>query len=404
MHVVLVHYAAPPVVGGVEQVLGEHAKLMVEAGHRVTVVAGRGAQWDARVAYRCVPLADSRHADVVAVKAELDLGVVSPAFHSLATRLALDMEEATAGADRVVAHNIGSLHKNLALTAAIHELAATGAPERVVLWHHDLAWTAARYRPELHPRWPWTLLRTDWAWRHVVVSAHRRRELAVLLGIDEDTIAVVPNGVDGDRLLAISPEGAALASALGLAEAAPLLLMPVRLTARKNVELAMETLAVLRRSMPAAAMVVTGPMGPHNPANLGYLERLLALRERLGLEGAAHLLADVLDEPPSDRVVGDLYRLADAVLFASFEEGFGIPVLEAALARRPVFAADIPSLRELGAADVSWFDPSGDPGAVAASIEDRLTRDPVYRLAVRARSEYTWPRIYRDRLAPVLGL
>ena len=40
--VALLHYTAPPVVGGVEQVLGQHARLLAEAGHAVRVVAGRG--------------------------------------------------------------------------------------------------------------------------------------------------------------------------------------------------------------------------------------------------------------------------------------------------------------------------------------------------------------------------
>jgi hypothetical protein len=42
LNITLLHFAAPPVVGGVERVLAEHARLMVEAGHGVTVVAGRG--------------------------------------------------------------------------------------------------------------------------------------------------------------------------------------------------------------------------------------------------------------------------------------------------------------------------------------------------------------------------
>ncbi len=404
LNVTLLHYAAPPVVGGVERVVAEHARLMVEAGHVVTVVAGRGEQWDSRIAVRRVPLIDSRHPDVLAIKESLDEGTVPPEFGPLAAELVPMLRAALVGSNMVVAHNVGSLHKNLPLTAALTDLAQCDPHIPVILWHHDLAWTSERYQAELHSGWPWDLLRTPWANRHVVVSEARRAELAALLGLPETEIAVVPNGVEAGAQLALSPETEALAALLGLAEAAPLLLLPARLTRRKNVELALSALSTLRRSMSAAQLLVTGPAGPHNPANQAYLQRLLDLRDHLGLRGAAHLLADVLPDPVGNRTVGDLYRLADAVLLPSFEEGFGIPVLEAALARRPVFAANIPSLRELGGADVSWFDPRGSPEALAELIARRLGDDPVYRLAVHVRTHYSWSVIYRNHIAPVLGL
>ena len=37
---------------------------------------------------------------------------------------------------------------------------------------------------------------------------------------------------------------------------------------------------------------MTGPEGPHNPANAAYRQRLLDLREALGLRGAAHFAAE----------------------------------------------------------------------------------------------------------------
>jgi mannosylglucosylglycerate synthase len=35
MNVALLHYSAPPVVGGVESVLDHHARLMADDGHQV---------------------------------------------------------------------------------------------------------------------------------------------------------------------------------------------------------------------------------------------------------------------------------------------------------------------------------------------------------------------------------
>ena len=46
MKIALLHYSVPPVVGGVESVLAQQARLMADAGHAVQVIAGRGGQFD----------------------------------------------------------------------------------------------------------------------------------------------------------------------------------------------------------------------------------------------------------------------------------------------------------------------------------------------------------------------
>jgi glycosyltransferase involved in cell wall biosynthesis len=178
----------------------------------------------------------------------------------------------------------------------------------------------------------------------------------------------------------------------------------VRITRRKNIELALRILAALRARFPQARLVVTGPLGPHNPANVAYFEELSALRRHLGLEDTAHFLAELNDTFLPDEVVSDFYRLADALLFPSREEGFGIPLLEAGLAGIPVFCADIPQLRELGGECVTYFSPGAEPGEVAGQIAEYLERIPVYTFRERVRREFTWERIFAEKIAPLLEL
>ena len=40
----ILHYSAPPIVGGVESVIQAHAQVFLQAGYPVTVIAGRGEQ------------------------------------------------------------------------------------------------------------------------------------------------------------------------------------------------------------------------------------------------------------------------------------------------------------------------------------------------------------------------
>jgi glycosyltransferase involved in cell wall biosynthesis len=402
MKISLLHYSAPPVVGGVESVLAAHARLMAAAGHAVTVLAGRGAAFAAGIPLRLLPLLDSRHARVLAVKHELDAGRCPPDFSLLKDEILAALHAELQGCDLLLVHNAASLHKNLALTAALHELSRAGRP-RLVLWHHDLAWTTPRYRHELHPGHPWDLLRQPWEGVHqVVISEVRRRELAGLFDLPAESIRVIPNGVDLDAFYKLEPQTVSLVDHLELSAADPLFLLPVRLTPRKNIELALQVLAEVRRRMPDAMLLVTGPEGAHNPANAAYRGKLLALREELKLASAAHFLAEATDEYLPDAVIADFYRLADALLFTSREEGFGLPLLEAGFSGLPVFCADIPVLRELGGEEVSYFDLGQEPQAIAAQIIARLGSEQTARWRRRARNAYTWRSIYRAKIDPLI--
>jgi glycosyltransferase involved in cell wall biosynthesis len=208
--------------------------------------------------------------------------------------------------------------------------------------------------------------------------------------------------VDAARFYKLEAQTQALLARMNLLEAAPILLLPVRVTPRKNIELALHTLAELKVHFPQAALVVTGPQGPHNENNIHYMQKLANLRSALGLEGSAHLLAELVDSFLPDEVIADFYRIADALLLPSREEGFGIPLIEAAFAHLPVFCADIPPLRELGLDDVTYFSPDADPAQVAAPIARYFQSAATARLALRARASFRWEAIYRQHIAPLL--
>ncbi|MCQ3937002.1 MAG: hypothetical protein DPW18_08160 [Chloroflexi bacterium] len=313
------------------------------------------------------------------------------------------LQDALYGADVLIAHNVCSLNKNLALTAALHQLHQSKNLPRLILWHHDLAWATPRYLPELHDGYPWDLLRTDWgSLTHVVVSDLRRAELAALMKLDPASIRVIPNGVDMERFYKLEALTRSLLEKTNLLDAAPILLLPVRVTPRKNIELALHTLAGLKRIHPHAALVVTGPLGPHNAGNIRYFEMLKGMRSQLGLEGSAYFLAELHDGFLPDEVIADFYRVADALFFPSREEGFGIPLIEAAFSRLPAFCADIPPLRKLGLADAVFFPPDEEPAKVASLLADYFQTSLPARFVMRARASFRWEAIYRQHIAPIL--
>jgi glycosyltransferase involved in cell wall biosynthesis len=409
MNIAILHYSVPPIVGGVESVIAHHAQLMSANGHSVRLIAARGESLSAggsaseQIPLTIIPLADSRHSRVTIMKDQLDRGEVTKEFESLRNELAEQLKVVLTGVDILIAHNICSLNKNLALTAALHQLHSARKLPRLILWHHDLAWTTPRYQPELHDGYPWDLLKTAWPGAtQVTISEMRQDELAVLMGIDKSQITVVPNGVDVGKFLKLEGQTLGYIQKLDLLQASPLILLPVRITSRKNIELALQILAALRNDLPSAQMIVTGPLGPHNSANLQYFERLIALREKLGLKNSVHFLAELTNEVIPDEIISDFYKLADALLFPSFEEGFGIPILEAGLAGIPVFCSDIQPLKKLGGEFVNYFSPDENPKAVAKMMADHFGTDKVFGLRAFVREQFTWERIYTTKIVRLL--
>lgn len=208
--------------------------------------------------------------------------------------------------------------------------------------------------------------------------------------------------MDAARFYKLKSQTQSLLEKTKLLDAAPILLLPVRVTPRKNIELALHTLAELRRQFANAALVVTGPLGPHNADNHKYFEALSSLRAQLGLQHSAHFLTELTDSFLPDEVIADFYRIVDALLFPSREEGFGIPLIEAAFSHLPAFCADIPPLRELGLNDAAFFSPDDDPAKISGMIAEYFQSSPAARLSMRARASFRWEAIYRQHIAPLL--
>lgn len=73
--------------------------------------------------------------------------------------------------------------------------------------------------------------------------------------------------------------------------------------------------------------------------------------------------------PLDDRQLAQLMAGARALLFPSFAEGYGIPLVEALAANVPVIASDLPVFREIGQG-IPELLPSTDPSAWLVAVSD----------------------------------
>lgn len=245
-----------------------------------------------------------------------------------------DIEAALRGVDLVVVENVCSLPMNPPVTEAVVK-ALQG--RRAVLRHHDLPWEREHYA---HLRgWP----PDNASWQHVAISQRSAAELG-RRGVDATAVyhgyARIPDR--GNR--------AAGRAAVGVASGQRLLLQPTRAIARKNVAAGI-----------ALAQAIDAVYWLTGAAEEGYgpqLDHLLARAQcpvRRGLPGRLRM--------------ADAYAAADAVVLPSTWEGFGLPLIESALAERPLAVNPYPVAREVARLGFAWF-PVDDPAPLAAWLDD----------------------------------
>ncbi len=236
--------------------------------------------------------------------------------------------------DVVVVDNVCSLPMN----RAVGEAVASFLQNRpAVLRHHDLPWERAQYANVTS--WP----PDDPAWRHVTINELARRALLDRRGILATTVY---HGFDERPC----PEQRdAVRRRLRVGDG-PLVLQPTRAIARKGIETGL-----------ALTAAVGGTYWLTGPAEDGYADELGTVLAAGGVPVRRRL-------PFGVQMTG-AYAACDAVVLPSSWEGFGLPLIESALHRKPIAVGDFPVARELAAFGFEWFD-ARDPAPLRAWLAD----------------------------------
>ena len=223
------------------------------------------------------------------------------------------------------------------------------------------------------------------AHRVIVPSSFVRDALARRYGVPSGRVHVVPE--------AAAPDLARVQDQTRLAEVRARYGLPDRvlfslgtLEPGKNRETLFAALREVRRRGLPHVLAVAGQQG-----------WLVDHRRDLGdLEDAVQLLGYV---PDSD--LGALYSLADAFLFPSWLEGFGLPPLEAMQCGTPVISSARPAMPEVLGTAALYADPR-QPNAWADAIErlttDTALRDDLVKRGLARAARYNWARAARETL------
>jgi alpha-1,3-rhamnosyl/mannosyltransferase len=212
--------------------------------------------------------------------------------------------------------------------------------------------------------------------RVIAISERTACDIAEWYGIPRSRITVTH--------LAPRPEVMAGAGIARL-PAEPYFLHVGNLVGRKNVQVVIRALALLRGRGVEVPLVLAGQPGD-------ACEAVRALARRLGL-GRLVRFSGYLD----DRDLGALYASCTALVHPSLYEGFGLTAVEAMALGRPVLAADAGALPEI-VGDGGRLLPPAEPNAWADAMERVLNAPdwlPTERALRRAR-EFSWERCARE--------
>jgi glycosyltransferase involved in cell wall biosynthesis len=219
--------------------------------------------------------------------------------------------------------------------------------------------------------------------RVIAISQSTRRDLLELLGTPPGKIDVIPQGLGAVRRAPASREDETRAR-FGLEGRRVLLTLSAK-RPHKNLLALIGALARIPSSR-RPLLVLPGYPTWHEA-------ELRARAVSLGVDGDVRLEGWL-----EEREIEGLWALADAFVYPSLYEGFGLPVLEAMARSVPVACADASSLPEVAGDAALLFDPCSE-SSIAQAIE-RLLGDPSLARSLRERglaraSQFTWERTAR---------
>ncbi len=168
---------------------------------------------------------------------------------------------------------------------------------------------------------------------HVVTTTGEtvRQELITRNGLSPSRVISIPTGVNLERFHPKPPD-ASLRKNLGVKSQAPLVGTVAFLRPEKGLEVLIEAVRLLRKTIPAVECLIVGEGG--EKATLATL-----IRER-GLEHCVHLVGFRQDIPA-------LLTLLDVVVIPSFEEGIPQTLTQALAMERPVVASAVGGVPEV---------------------------------------------------------
>lgn len=352
MKLLLLAQKYPPIVGGGETHLQNLAEGLVARGHQVSVLTSRPDSALDVMPYRQAGVrVDYLEGLSEACRLGATKELLPPLFHYLTS----ERWDVVHVFNHVPAMLLSWLRPAVQATlcASLFETHVPGV--RVFDLYRDYELERALQRSLVDGLHPDLLIAGSEAYRRWALQA----------GFPASRIEVVPFATEVQRFASAAGERVRRRRELELGDEF-VFLVPARLVPRKRVEDALDALALVRRQIPAARLLLMHPQGTSDSAYVASLRQRL---HELQLAPSVRLV-----ENASWQAMPALYAASDAVILPSSHEGFGIALIEGMAARRPVITTDVEGHDEVIAhGETGYLYPAGDTKALAARMVEVAT-------------------------------
>lgn len=231
----------------------------------------------------------------------------------------------------------------------------------------------------------------------IAVSAYTKQTIIDHYHVPAERITVIPNGVgpefhpipDFQETIGYRT----LCQQLHLPQGVPVILYVGSEHPRKNIPVVLKSFARLLKSHPQAMLLKVGDPGIRSGRTA-----TLRMIDKLGIREHVRLFGNVSYDD-----LNVLYNLADALIFPSRFEGFGLPVLQAMAAGLPVISSNVTSLPEVAGDAALLFDPKdvdGFAGALHNVVSDTTLAARLQDTGLRRAREFSW-ELAREQTALV---
>lgn len=227
----------------------------------------------------------------------------------------------------------------------------------------------------------------------IINSESLRREVEQYMDVDPAKLHLIHEAVDHD-LFRPGDRSHARATAARFGVTKPFVLFVSSLWPYKNCDGLLKAWAIARQQLAGHQLAIVGP-----DRDARYAEALRTLAAQLGIEEDVVFVGGV----PLEETVR-FYQGAEAFVYPSFNETFGLPILEAMACGCPVVTSNVSAMPETAQGAAELADPH-DPQSIAVAILRACGRNGarLRERGLRRAAEFTWGataeatlNVYRD--------
>lgn len=256
-------------------------------------------------------------------------------------------------------------------------------PKKSIIVIHGLEYEAFPQAYSLFRFWHlaiFTKLSAKWASTIITPSQSTKDDLSIEYEINPDKIKVIPSGIPNSAI----DKQDTINSTIQDLKSSEYFLFIGRKELRKNLLTVIEAFDLVKLSQPDVKLVLAGSPG------YGYQDITKAIKKS---EYKKYII-DLSRVNNLEKIT--LYQHTKAVLYPSFYEGFGFPILEALHKGVPVIASDIPSSREVGDSMIEYIEVDNIKAWAKAMIA-ALQKDQT-KSNIQARQEYAQKFDFKDTI------